>query len=273
MGATITSIIGLQNLTNLRDFRADYNSLTSIDLSGMSSLTFVDISDCDLPGTSTNSLRSVNLSGCTSIENLRLDDSDFSGGFPNLTGLNSLEFFDMDQCNISGDINISQLSSLAGFDLSGNSGITSVTLPEVFMDSINVADTALTQTSINNILRVADNGGAENGYLGAYGETVAAPSGSGVAAVYSLQNKGWYVETNFPPSTELSLASQPTFGTICADTNFSTYYITSSATLSQNTVLYTDRYLYLTASNAWYSDGSVRFEVTNGVIQAPVGCA
>ncbi len=81
MGATLTSITGLQNLTNLQDFRADWNSLTSIDISGLSNLQIVDISDNNtIDGDNTNSLASVNLTGCTNIAQLRLDGGNFTTG-------------------------------------------------------------------------------------------------------------------------------------------------------------------------------------------------
>jgi len=53
------------------------------------------------------SLTSVNLSGCTAIEQLRLDDSNFSGGIPNLSGLDALIYMDFDQCGITGSVDIS----------------------------------------------------------------------------------------------------------------------------------------------------------------------
>ena len=117
MAAAITSIIGLQNLTNLQDFRADWNSLTTVNLSGLPNLTYVDISDNEIPGTTNPSLTSVNLSGSTAITELRLDDSNFSAGIPNITGLTSLEFLDMDQCSISGILDFS------GFPAITNSNI------------------------------------------------------------------------------------------------------------------------------------------------------
>jgi len=47
MATVITSITGLQNLTNLLTFNADWNSLQTVNLSGLTQLTNVDISDCD----------------------------------------------------------------------------------------------------------------------------------------------------------------------------------------------------------------------------------
>ena len=43
MAAVITSITGLQNLINLQSFNASGNSLITIDLSGLTNLTYVDL--------------------------------------------------------------------------------------------------------------------------------------------------------------------------------------------------------------------------------------
>ena len=45
MATTITSVTGLQNLTNLQRFNADWTSLQTVNLSGLTQLTNVDISD------------------------------------------------------------------------------------------------------------------------------------------------------------------------------------------------------------------------------------
>jgi Leucine-rich repeat (LRR) protein len=124
--AALTSITGLQNLTNIREFHADYNSLTSIDFSGLSSLTLIDISDNEVPGDSTHSLTSVNLSGCTSLETLRIDDSDFSAGFPDLSDCTSLQWIDADDSYLSGSVDISNAPALRGFDFSQNSDVTEI---------------------------------------------------------------------------------------------------------------------------------------------------
>lgn len=124
--AAIKSIRGLQNLANLEDFRADFNHLTTIDLSGLTHLDYVDISDCDLVGTGTNSLTSVNVEGCTSLVTLNIDDSDFSAGFPDLSTCTSLTYFDADQSNIQGTLDLSNVPALQGFDLFGNTGLTNL---------------------------------------------------------------------------------------------------------------------------------------------------
>ena len=216
MSAAITSITSLQNLTNLQNFYADYNSLTTVNLSGLSNLVEVDISDNETPGTGENSLTSITLTGCTALEQLRLDDSDFSAGIPDLSGLTSLQFFDMDQCNISGaiDISASSFNALTGFDLNGNTGITSVTLPEAALNDVNLADTALTETAVNNILQWLDGSAVENGGVYLDGGTSAIPTGAGLTAKTSLQSKGWQVIVNQPPPGYVGIAASTDFNIV-----------------------------------------------------------
>jgi len=198
--APIKSISRLQTLANLQEFRADYNALESIDFSGLINLTYIDISDCDLVGTSTPSLTSINLSGCTSLEELRMDDSDFSGGFPNLSGLNSLFYFDADQCGIVGTVDLSGLPSLNGFDLNGNSQLTRVIISssQLLGDgwSIYLYDCGLTQTAVDNILVALSTNGILNGSIEMDGGTNATPSATGLAAKSVLEGNGWEVWVN-----------------------------------------------------------------------------
>lgn len=200
MAAVITSITGLQNLTNLQNFNADWNGLTSVNLSNLPNLTYVDISDCDIPGTSTPSLTSVNVSGCTALEQLRLDDSDFSGGFPNLSGLNNLFYIDIDQSNISGSIDLSGLPALVGFDLSDNTGLTEVIIsssqPLGDGEEILLYDCGLTQPAIDNILVALAANSVNGGYIDLTGVTNAAPGAAGLAALTTLTGKGWSYDVN-----------------------------------------------------------------------------
>jgi Leucine-rich repeat (LRR) protein len=205
MAAIITSITGLQNLPNLQDFNADYNGLTTVNLSGLANLLYVDISDNYLPGISTNSLTSVNLSGCTALQTLRLDDSDFSAGIPSLAGLNSLLWFDMDQCSISGSIDLSGLPVLEGFDLSGNIGITNVTISssQPLGDGYEMLlyNNALTQTAVDNILVALAANSIDNGYIDLTEGTNAAPGSAGLAALSTLNGRGWSTDVNQPTTT------------------------------------------------------------------------
>ena len=212
MGAAITSITGLQNLTNLQDFRADWNSLTSLNLSGLTNLTYVDISDCEIPGTEgEHSLTSVNVTGCTALEELRMDDSNFSAGIPNLTGLTSLDWIDMDQCGITGNVDLSMLPALNGFDLNGNTGLTSVTIFEQVLSNVNISDCALTEASVNDILGWLDGGGVENGFVDLSGGTNSHPTGDGATAKENLIGKGWEVYVNEAPPGRVGIAASTDF--------------------------------------------------------------
>jgi hypothetical protein len=212
MSARITSITGLQNLTGLVNFYADWNSLTSVNLSNLTNLIDVDISDQNDIITDENCLTSVNLTGCTALQQLRLDDSDFSAGIPDLSGLTSLQYFDMDQCNISGDIDISASSfnNLTGFDLSGND-ITSITLPEANLNNVDLNGNALTATAVNDILQWLDGSGVENGYVSLADGTNAIPTDYGLTAKTNLQNKGWEVIVNQGEPGRVGIAASTDF--------------------------------------------------------------
>lgn len=204
MATTITSVTGLQNLTNLQRFNADWTSLQTVDLSGLTQLTQVDISDTIRLDNEGPSLTSVNLTGCTLLSELRLDDSDFSEGIPNITGLTNLFYLDMDQCGISGDVDLSMLTSLGGFDLSGNN-ITSVTLPESNIDNVTLYDNNLSESEVDNVLQWLDGSGVANGYVDVSGSGNAAASSAGLTAKANLQSKGWDVYVNEPANTNMSL--------------------------------------------------------------------
>ena len=211
MAAVITSITGLQNLPNLRDFNADWNSLTTVNLSGLANLLYVDISDnYVLDASGDSSLTSVNLSGCTALQELRLDDSDFSAGIPSLAGLTSLTNLDLDQCLITGALDLSMLSALESFDLSNNTGLTSVTLPASNINDANLYGTALLPAVVNTILQQLDANGVINGYVSMEDGTSAAATGAGITAIYSLEAKGWQVYTNTPTTTTTTTTVAPT---------------------------------------------------------------
>ena len=197
MAAVITSITGLQNLPNLNSFYADFNGLQSVDLSGLTNLLDVDISDNEIPGTNDNSLTSVNLSGCTALLELRLDDSDFSAGIPSLAGLTNLSLIDFDQCNISGVVDLSGLSALTNLDFSANTTLTSIIIADTQpINNFEGYDCALTETAVDDILVVLSNNGESNGFVSLDGGTNAVPSATGLAAKLVLEGNLWGVDVN-----------------------------------------------------------------------------
>lgn len=206
MASSIVSITGLQNLPNLTNFNADFNGLQSVNLSNLPNLIYVDISDCDIPGTSAPSLTSVNVSGCTALQELRLDDSNFSGGFPNLSGADALIYMDIDQSGITGSVDISNLPVLEGFDFSGNTGLTELIISDTQPLGGNgyellVYNCALTQTAVDNILVALSESAVTNGYVDLSGGTNAAPGAAGLAALTTLTGKGWSYDVNSTPTT------------------------------------------------------------------------
>jgi len=213
MATVITSITGLQNLTNLQTFNADWNSLQTVNLSGLTQLTNVDVSDTELiDGSGDPSLTSINLTGCTALEQLRLDDSDFSAGIPSLAGLTSLQWIDMDQCGITGAIDISDSSfnNLTGFDFSSNA-ITSITLPEASLNDVSLSGNALTETAVDYTLQWLAGSAVENGYVDLSGGTNAVPTENSSAARANLQSKGWTVLVNQAPPGYVGIAASTDF--------------------------------------------------------------
>jgi hypothetical protein len=215
MSARITSITGLQNLTGLVNFYADWNSLTSVNLSNLTNLIEVDVSDQNDIVTDENSLTSVNLTGSTAIEELRLDDSNFSAGMPDISGLtNSLRILDMDQCQLSGVIDLSQFSALTSIDFGGNINITSVTLPEANLDNVDFANNALTATAVDYTLQWLAGSSVENGTVDLEGGTNAIPTENSAAARAILQDRGWNVYVNQAPPGYVGIAASSDFNLV-----------------------------------------------------------
>ena len=157
----------------------------------------MDISDCDVPGTTTNSLTSVNLSGCTALTNLRLDDSEFSGGIPSLTGLTSLSTVNFGRVNSPSIIDMSGVVNLEDASFFQNTNLTSLiiadTQPIFYLD---VNNCALTETAVDDILVILSNNGVSNGEVTLDGGTSATPSATGLAAKTVLEGNGWMVSVN-----------------------------------------------------------------------------
>jgi hypothetical protein len=255
MAARITSIIGLQNLTNLVDFFADWNSLQTVNLSELTQLLNIDVSDQLSISTDNKSLTSVNLSGSTTIEVLRLDDSDFSAGAPDISALANLQLLDMSYCGLSGIIDLSMFPALTIIYLRGNEDITSVTLSEQYLDDVDFSENALTQESVDTTLMWLDGSGVENGNVNLINGTNASPSVEGIDTGNRLVNKGWDVQYNIPPLTVYTVSTLPTVGRDCELNNsFSLYAIESD--LLEVTRFYTNGALteiYLGDNTSFYA--------------------
>jgi hypothetical protein len=281
MGATITSFTGLQNLTNIQQFRADYNSLTSVDLSGLSSLTIVDLSDNDLPGSSTNSPVSVNLSGCTSLETLYLDDNDLSAGFPDLSDCTSLTYIDFDQCGLVGSVDISNLPSLEYIDFSGNLGLTELIISrnQPIGDNgneVTLNDCGFSQTAVDNILLELASGSVSNGYVGLENNTTgtnSAPGQVGRASLFVLNGRGWTFDVTNGNHTMFTMAYEALEANICNGDAFGSYYIISGSNLQVGNKLYQNSDAWNPAVDGFYATGSVYYQVSgSGLIVATGSC-
>jgi hypothetical protein len=213
--ANVTEARGLQKLVNVDRIEIDNNALTSIDVSGLTNLTNLDVSDCVIPGSGgTKSLTSVNLSGCTALTTLYLDGSNFSTGRPNISGLTNLLTLDMDQCGIAGAIDIpASLTSLASLDLSGNA-ITLITLPQSNLINVRLQGNALTEEAVDHVLEWLDNSEVENGYVNLSDGTNAVPSSTGSTAKTNLEGKGWEVIVNLPPPGYVGIAPSTDFNIV-----------------------------------------------------------
>ncbi len=201
--AAIIAISGFQNLPNLNYLRLDgpNNGCETIDVSGCTSLTYLDVSDMDIPDTDTPSLKYLNVEGCTALVNLYMDDSDFSEGFPDLSSATALQYFDADQCGITESLDLTAFTELRGFDLNYNEGLTSVTISSSsqslgYERSLYLDGCALTQTAVDNMLVALSEGTVENGYVDLSSGNNAAPGTLGLAAKATLELSGWTVSVN-----------------------------------------------------------------------------
>jgi hypothetical protein len=215
--ANVIEARGLQNLVNLTHLEIDNNSLTTLDVSGMTNLVDLDASDCNVPGGGPPSLTSVNLTGCTALEILFLDDSDFSGGIPDLSGLNNLVRLDLDGSSIEGSVDISGLPNLEQFDFNSNPDLTEIIISSsqplgANGNELYAYDCALTQTAVDNILVALSESAIENGYVDLSGGTNSPPSaGTGDSALDVLQGKGWSWDVNARPPGYVGIAASTDF--------------------------------------------------------------
>jgi hypothetical protein len=274
MGAGITSFTGLQNLTNIQRFIADESPFTTIDLSGLTNLTYVDVSDGELPDSSTHSLTSINLSGCTALETLYADDCDFSAGLPDLSDCTNLEYIDFDQSGIVGSVDISNLPALEQFDFNGNTELTELIISSTQPLGDNgreliANDCALTQTAVDNILLALASGSISNGFVDLDNDdgegTNAAPGEAGRESLLILSDRGWSFDIAPGNHTELTVAYELLQNNICASNYTVNRYIASGSAIEVGNKLYTNAAAWNPADAGWYrldGDGSIKFEVS-----------
>jgi hypothetical protein len=240
----------------------------------MSTLTEVDLSDNDLPDSGTNSLSSVNLSGCTSLEFLYLDDNDFTEGLPDLSDCTSLVVIDFDQCGIGGSVDISNFPALEQFDFNGNVGLTELIISSSQPLGNNgrellANDCALTQTAVDNILVALASGSVSNGYVRVDNineeGTNPTPGEAGRESLFILNSRGWSFDFTDGNHTELALKNEALEANICDSSVVYYGYIASGSSVEVGNKLYQNSAAWMPAEPGWYrldGDGSIKFEVS-----------
>ncbi len=210
MSSKLTSIQNLQNLKNLELFSANNHALDHVDLSGMTELIEVVISresESEDPP-----LRSLNVTGCVNLESLEVNNNDFSLGFPNLSGLNNLNYINFSSCGISEPLDLSGLIGLRRFDLSDNGDLIEISVSESqYLEYVALNDCNLNEETVDGILTGLSDSGVSNGYVNLGGGTNSPPGPDGLAAKEELEDNGWEVEVN---------VAVPAYAIIAADTDF-----------------------------------------------------
>jgi hypothetical protein len=286
MSTNIKTITGLQNLPNLQTFEADYTSLVTVDFSGLTHLTNIDISDCFDGDTSDDTLTSFNVTGCTALEELLVDDSNFSAGFPDLSSCTSLQYFDADQCNLEGSLDLSKIPALRGFDLSDNSDLTEViissTQPLGNGRSVSLGGCeSLTQTALDNILQQLSSGSISNGYVN-FGNTTIPSLNRGVSAFRTLVvDKGWDYDKDGYSESRTATELYETAGEACTalgnNETGNLYVYTGTNIEVGNYVFYDANLLYPVSGSGFIAiagDGSWSYQISgsNGLIVSQSAC-
>jgi hypothetical protein len=270
MATVITTLTGLQNLPNLERLNADYNGLhnTTVDVSGLTNLVNVDLSDNVDVATENAAALTVNVTGCTAVEILRLDDSDFSenqlDSIIGLTDLTALEVLDLDECNLSGSFDFSMFPALEDLDLNYNGNVTEVIITsEQPIRDLNLQGCSLAETEVDNVLVALASGSIVNGEVYLSGDNMAVPGAAGREALAVLGERSWYFALN-TNSTELQVVYHIDEGSVCASEDAGTKYILSGSTITPDNVLYNNAETYIFAQDGWYATGSLKFEVSGG---------
>lgn len=286
MATSLTSITGLQNLTNLRYFRSDEtdSALSSIDVSGLTALEYLNVGDNENLDDGSPSLTSINVTGCNSLRTLYADTSDFfETGLPDISGISTLEYIDFDSCELAGSFDFSGFPALIKLDLNNNLGITEVIISSsqplgYDQYDVNLSGCSLTQSAVDNILIALSENEIEDGYVYLDGGNNAVPSEEGVAALRVLNNKSWYISVESYHSGYATTISHETSGDACNDDTYSyTVYAYGGSGVVIGNFLYQDSNLFIPVADGWYhyeTDG-VSYQVSGGLgeITSAVACA
>lgn len=286
MSAEITSITGLTNLTNLTRLEIDNHAIDgTLDVSGLSNLTYLDASDND--NLDSTGIKSLNVTGCNSLSELRMDDNDFSDGMPDLSDCTSLEFIDFDECRIQGSINLTNLPNLKGFDFNGNTDLTEVIISSeqpLGSDewSINLTNcSSLTQTALDNILQQLSIGSVSNGNISFY-NTVTPSLNQGISALRKLvDDKEWNFNSDSYSQQLLNITyGYPTSGEACTalanNTTGDPRYVYTGTNIQIGNPIFDDNNLIYPMADGFFGnfDNGMWYQVSgsNGMIVASGSC-
>lgn len=179
-------VLDLSNL-NLETFTAAAATFTSVDLSGCSALTTVNLVS--------SSLASVDMSNCSSLSLLIMGNT--AGPFTlNVSNCVSLAFIDDSGTSGVSSLNVTGCTALATILLPAPNltTVTLTTLPAA--TTVGFQGCALNVVSVNAILVALDANGLSGGQVYLDLGTNAAPTGVGITAKNNLIAKGWTVATN-----------------------------------------------------------------------------
>jgi hypothetical protein len=183
-----TEVRGIKNFTSLVDIEIDYHNFPSFDVSGITTLEELDLSNNAL-------LSYVNFGNLPVLDDLALDSCNFSGAFDftifpaiERIGVHNNNFTSIDASNL---LNLQFLivynnPNLSNLDITGSPSI----------DYIIVNDCAIPTLLVDSILVQLDTNGITDGSAELSGGTNGIPTATGLAAKASLEGKGWTVNVN-----------------------------------------------------------------------------
>ena len=133
-GKSISNLQGIKYFTALKELRCYNNPMTSLDVSGLTALTYLDCAPTDsYTGTK---LTSLNVSGCTNLETLLCYNTNISSlSVSNCTNLKKL---DCHNCTRLTSLTVINKSSLNTLNCSNCTALTSLTCCNNALTTLNV---------------------------------------------------------------------------------------------------------------------------------------
>lgn len=225
----VSAISGLQFATGLLGFAANYTNISQLSFNNLQFIERIEFFGGDLITVSfgrcfalrrvcieENAVTSIyDLSDCPLVEDVRGALNSFptvlwadgsldncwhicireqimpADAFPDISRLPAIQDFYVSGTGRTGIWDLSNSSTLRDIWLFGNQITELIITGSPNVVSIFGHDNLLTQTAVDNVLVTLDNNGLTNGYVDLTANSI--PSATGLAAVASLQGKGWSV--------------------------------------------------------------------------------